>query len=106
MKRSVVAVVSVICWMGAIAIIVAGFLDGLGDPDEQIEWSRLSSVLVGLAVVLSIAWVFDRYVVSPRSAFQLGVEAGERRARRSAEFSSLLPFRKAASNGHHKTTAG
>jgi hypothetical protein len=45
-------------------------------------WTRLSSLLLWSAAVLSITWVVDRFVVTPRSAYRLGVEAGLRQAGR------------------------
>lgn len=104
-KSSVVATASALCWAGAVTIVGAGFTSCLGDDVDQIKWSRLSSLLITLGAVLSLVWVFDRYVVTPRSAFKLGMEAGERRARRSAGTSGLRPFKGIGANGDRTTPA-
>ena len=99
-RRGAAAATAAACWGGSVAITVAGFFgDGLDEP-SSVQWSRVNALLLIVAAVLSISWVIDRWMVSPRSAYRLGVEAGERRERMRQQPAAVIPLREQASNGH------
>jgi hypothetical protein len=92
--RRAAAAVAAACWGGSIFIVAAQFV-GEADTDA---WSGVRILLMMAAAVLSLTWVIDRYVVTPRSAYRIGFEAGERHARGTGQ-GDLVQF-PAARNGH------